>query len=91
MRSGPGQVDHPKMPLSTDRSESDPAVAEPTRRARRARSQRGATMVEYALLVALLALSTIGALTLLQSGAERTAQSSADKISTHTIPTTSTP
>ena len=48
-------------------------------------------MVEYALLVALLAVVTIGSLQLLESGAERTAQSSADRISTHSIPTTSTP
>ncbi len=48
-------------------------------------------MVEYALLVALLAVATIASLQLLQSGAERTAQSSADRISTHSIPTTSTP
>jgi Flp pilus assembly pilin Flp len=48
-------------------------------------------MVEYSLLVALLAVATIGGLTLLQDGASASAQSSADKISTHTIPTTTLP
>ncbi len=48
-------------------------------------------MVEYALLVALLAITTIASLQLLQDGAESTAQSSADRISTRTIPSTAAP
>ena len=82
------------MPLSTECPEQDRVGAATQRRPwfrRRPRSQRGATLVEYALLVALLAVTTIASLQLLQNGAERTAQSSADRISTHTIPTTSTP
>lgn len=86
MHRGALQVDHPHMPLSPDRShEQGPS------RPRRVRSERGATLVEYSLLVALLALSTIGALTMLQDGAQATAQSSADRISSHSIPTTTTP
>ncbi|MDQ2677967.1 MAG: Flp family type IVb pilin [Actinomycetota bacterium] len=74
------------MPLSPDRShEHDPP------RPRRVRSERGATLVEYTLLVGLFALGTVGALSLLQDGAQATAQSSADRISTHSIPTTTTP
>ena len=82
------------MPLSTERSDRDPAGAEPQRRARsphRSRGERGATLVEYALLVALLAVTTIASLQLLQDGAENTAQSSADRISTRTIPSTAAP
>ncbi len=58
---------------------------------RRRRSERGATLVEYTLLVALLAIGTIGSLSLLQDGAQATAQSSADRISSHSIPPTSAP
>ena len=56
----------------------------------RSRRERGATLVEYALLVALLAVPSIGAIEYLRSGAETKVDSTAEGISTHTIPPTTT-
>lgn len=60
--------------------ERDPST--PSARWRRlAVAERAATLVEYALIVAVFALGTLGAIDLLQSSAEKTAGNTADNIS----------
>lgn len=52
----------------------------------RRRDERGATMVEYALLVALLAVPTIGALMLIEDSVDRQIDATADAISRRPAP-----
>ena len=52
----------------------------------RSTRERGATLVEYSLLVALLAVPTIGAAEMMQDGATTKVNSTAAGISTKTIP-----
>jgi Flp pilus assembly pilin Flp len=58
---------------------------DPSGAARRT-GERGATLVEYALLVALLAVPTIGAIQLVSDGAQTKIEGTAAGISSHTIP-----
>lgn len=50
------------------------------------RGQRGATLVEYVLLVSVLALATLGGLSIIEDGAEQATESTAERISSRTIP-----
>lgn len=54
------------------------------------RPQRGATIVEYSLLVAILAVGTLGAISFVQDSAKAKTEHSAEHISTRTIPTPTT-
>jgi pilus assembly protein Flp/PilA len=47
-----------------------------------AKTERGASLVEYALLVALIAVVCIGAVTLLAGGAKKTFSDVGDELST---------
>jgi Flp pilus assembly pilin Flp len=53
----------------------------------RIRHERAATLVEYVLLVALVALATLTGIGFLEDGAARATENTAAKISTRTIPT----
>ena len=55
-------------------------------RVRSRRGERGASLVEYALIVALLALPTVGGIKLMQNAAASKISTTAAGISTHTIP-----
>ncbi|MHB1138980.1 MAG: Flp family type IVb pilin [Microthrixaceae bacterium] len=77
------RVHHPR----TDDVRSDQRAA---RRGPMGRRERGATLVEYALLVAVLAVPTVGGIEYIRSGAERKVDSTAEGISTHTLPTVTT-
>ncbi|MEI7885953.1 MAG: Flp family type IVb pilin [Actinomycetes bacterium] len=52
----------------------------------RTRSERGASLVEYALIVALLALPTFGGIKMMQNAAASKISATAVGMSTHTIP-----
>jgi len=53
---------------------------------RRRRGERGASLVEYTLIVALLVVPTIGGIKLMQNAAASKISATAVGISTHTIP-----
>ena len=72
----------PRTPRRSDRTRSGT-----TRRTSRPRRERGASLPEYALLVALLAVPSVAGIDALRSGAGDTAEGTADRISDPTIPT----
>jgi len=77
------------MPITTTMSWGRPAGAGRTDHARRwwrRRGERGVSLVEYALLVALLAVPSIAGIQALQDGMGDASQGAADRISDPTIP-----
>ncbi|MFN7149271.1 MAG: Flp family type IVb pilin [Microthrixaceae bacterium] len=69
-------------PTTTD----PPTASPPVRRARRRRSERGASLVEYALLVAALAVPTVAALDLMRDSTAAKVDQTAEDMSDPTIP-----
>lgn len=69
-------------PTSTD----PPSSGSWVERARRRRSERGASLVEYALLVAALAVPTVAALDLLRDSTAAKVDQTAEDMSDPTIP-----
>ncbi len=57
---------------------------------RTSRPERAATLVEYVLLVAVLALGTLVGISFMQDGAEQATSNTAAKISTRTVPSVPT-
>ena len=55
------------------------------------RTERGATLVEYALIVALVAVGTLGGIDAMQSGAQRATEQTASEISTRSVPSVPEP
>ena len=64
-----------------DLDATPPERSDAARRSRRRRRERGASLVEYALIVALFAVGSIAAIDLLADNAATTTQNTADEIS----------
>ena len=80
----------PVDPDLAESEESAPALSRRNRRRQRRRSERGVSLVEYALVVAVLVVPTIGAVQLVRNAAQTKINTTAAGISTHTIPTVTT-
>ena len=73
-----GMDTHEACPMSTARDSVG--------KCRRRRGERGASLVEYALLVALLAIPTFGGIKMMEDAAASKISATAVGMSTHTIP-----
>lgn len=77
-----GMDTHEACPMSA----ASDSVGKCRRKCRRRRGERGASLVEYALLVAFLAIPTFGGIKMMEDAAASKISATAVGMSTHTIP-----